>query len=120
MVNDHLMLGLLSLLSCLSLFNLLGLLGELQLGLEVLLTLLVSLISIRNLLDRAEAHLGELEGSLGGTLTMSSIHSVGPVLDVAPEVGGVAGKASLEVVVVMAALLVPQMTVQEDGLDVGS
>jgi hypothetical protein len=51
---------------------------------------------------------------------MSSIDGVGPVLDVAPEAWGTTSKVPVVVVVGRAAVGRPDMTIQEDGSDVGS
>jgi hypothetical protein len=100
-----------------------SLLGELQLSHKLLLVFLDTLVFVLDLLDRTKAYLGELEGSLGSTLTMSSIHSIGPILNVAPEVGGFASEALPVVVAAMAvraAVVGPDMAIEEDGFYVGS
>lgn len=114
-MDDHLLFDLIVLLSVL---NLLGLLRELQLSHEVLLALLEILVLILHLLDRTKAQLGKLEGSLSSAFAMSSIHSIGPVLDVAPEVGGVACEGATAARG-NAVGVGPDMAIKEDGSDVG-
>jgi hypothetical protein len=97
-----------------------SLLGELHLSHELLLTLLDSLIFILDLLDRTKTQLGELEGSLGSTLTMGNIHSISPVFDVAPEVVGVGGEARVVGIGARAASLSPDMAIHVDRSDVGN
>lgn len=118
LAGDHLLFSCLGLLSLLDLFDLLSLLREFQISHELLLALLDDLFLLFNLLNRAEAQLGELESSLGSALAMSSIDGTCPVLNVAPEIVGVVGEADVAVGECRTVGLRPNMTIQKDGSDI--